>query len=182
MAKTPDQMLETMKANLLEKTGKTLEEWIAVVKASGLEKHGEQVKLLKEQGVGHGYASMICHAAKGDFETPDDDLVAAQYTGKEALRPIYDAITVYGAKLGKDVAVTPRKTNVTLRRSKNFAVITAATKTRIDLGINLKGMPGTGRLMEEKPGSMCTHKVRLESVADVDDEVRAWLKEAYDRA
>ena len=62
MAKTADKMLETMKANLPEKTGKTLEQWVAIVKASGLDKHGEQVKLLKDQGVGHGYANLICHS------------------------------------------------------------------------------------------------------------------------
>jgi len=182
MAKTPDQMLDTMKANLPEKTGKSLEQWIAIVKASGLEKHGEQVKLLKDQGVGHGYANMICHAAKGDFETVDDDLVANQYKGKEALRPICEAITAYGAKLGKDVEIAPRKTNVTLRRSKDFAVVTPASKSRIDLGLNLKGTPGTGRLMEEKPGGMCTHKVKLESLDDFDAEVKAWLTDAYGRA
>lgn len=179
MATAPEKMLETMKANLPEKTGKTLEQWIAVVKASGLEKHGDQVRLLKDQGVGHGYANMICHAAKGGFDTPQDDLIEGQYKGKEALRPLCEAITAYGAKLGKDVEVAPKKTNITLRRSKNFAVITPATKTRIDLGINLKGTPGTGRLLEEKAGSMCTHKVRLETVADFDAEVKAWLKEAY---
>ena len=182
MAKTPEQMLESMKANLPEKTGKTLEQWIAIVKASGLEKHGEQVKLLKDQGVGHGYANMICHEAKGGPVASADDLVTAQYEGKETLRPICDALIAFGAGLGKDVDVSPRKTNVTLRRSKNFAVITAATKTRIDLGINLKGMPGTDRLVEEKPGSMCTHKVKLAGAADIDDELKAWLREAYDRA
>lgn len=182
MAKTADKMLETMKANLPEKTGKTLEQWVAIVKASGLEKHGEQVKRLKDQGVGHGYANLICHEAKGGFDTPADDLVEAQYKGKEALRPICDALMAFGAKLGKDVNVSPKKTSVTLRRSKNFAVITPATKTRIDLGINLKGTPGTDRLLEEKPGSMCTHKVQLESLADVDAELKAWLTDAYNRA
>ena len=57
-----------------------------------------------------------------------------------------------------------------------------ASKTRIDLGINLKGHPGTERLLPEKPGSMCTHKVKLESVRDFDAEVKAWLKEAYGKA
>lgn len=182
MAQTPEQMLESMKANLPEKTGKTLEQWIAIVKASGLEKHGEQVKLLKDQGVGHGYANMICHEARGGPAASADDLVTAQYKGKEALRPICDALTAFSAGLGKDVDISPRKTSVTLRRSKNFAVITPATKTRIDLGINLKGTPGSDRLLEEKPGSMCTHKVKLASAADIDDELKAWLREAYDRA
>ena len=183
MGKSPDDMMESMKAGLLAKSGKPLEHWVKVVKASGIEKHGEQVKLLKEQhGLGHGYANMICHTAKGDFETADEDLLANQYRGKEALRPLCDAITAFGKTLGKDVEVAVRKTNVTLRRSKNFAVISPASKTRVDLGINLKGVPGKGRLLEEKPGGMCTHKVRLESADAFDTEVKAWLKEAYGKA
>lgn len=182
MANTPADMLETMKANLPEKTGRTLEQWIALVRSSGLEKHGEQVKFLKDQGVGHGYANMICHAARDGFDTKDDDLIAGQYKGKEPLRPIYDALETFACTLGEDVEISPRKTSVSLRRSKNFAVITPATKSRIDLGINLKGLPGTDRLLEEKPGSMCTHKVRLQSTAQIDAELKAWLKQAYDRA
>ena len=182
MGSTPDKMLESMKANLPEKTGKTLEQWIAIVKKSGLEKHGEQVAMLKAQGVGHGYANMICHAAKGGFDAADDDLLEAQYKGKESLRPIYDALEKFARSLGKDVEISPRKTSVPFRRSKNFAVVTAATKTRIDLGLNLKGTPGKGRLLEEKPGGMCTHKVKLERLADLDAEVKAWIKDAYGRA
>ncbi|WP_373008563.1 DUF5655 domain-containing protein [Hyphomonas sp.] len=109
-------------------------------------------------------------------------MLEAQYRGKEALRPVHDALVKYAASLGKDMEISTKKTSVALRRSKNFAVIVPATKTRIDRGINLKGEPGTGRLLDEKPGSMCTHKVRLETVADVDAEVKAWLKDAYERA
>ena len=61
-------------------------------------------------------------------------------------------------------------------------MVTPATKSRIDLGLNLKGTPGSGRLIEEKPGGMCTHKVKLESLDDFDAEVKAWLTDAYGRA
>ncbi len=183
MAKTVEEMMESMKAGLLAKTGKRLEDWVKIVKASGIEKHGEQVKLLKtDHGLGHGHANFVCQAAKGRMDADPADLLEAQYKVKETLRPIHDAIAAFAATLGKDVEVSPKKTNVALRRSKNFAVIVPATKSRIDLGINLKGEPGKGRLLEEKPGTMCTHKVRLETVADVDAEVKAWLKDAYTRA
>ena len=52
----------------------------------------------------------------------------------------------------------------------------------LDLGINLKGTAGTDRLTEEKPGGMCTHKVKLTAVDEVDEELKAWLKAAYERA
>ena len=183
MAKTQEELLASHIAGMEAKTGKPLAHWIKVVQTSGLEKHGEQVKMLKEQhGFGHGHANMVCQAAKGRFEADEDDMLAGQYQGKEGLRPIYDALETYAKTLGKDVEIAPKKTSVAFRRSKNFAVVTPATKTRVDLGVNLKGEPGTIRLIEEKPGSMCTHKIKLQAAEEVDDEVKAWLKAAYERA
>lgn len=179
MAEKSDPM-ETMKANLLKSTGKSLEQWAALVKSSGLQKHGDQMKLLKEtHGLGHGYANLICHTAKGTLDAPEDDLLAGQYAGKETLRPVYEALAAYAKSLGKDVDISPKKTSVAFRRSKNFAVVTPASKTRIDLGLNLKGTAPTARLLAEKPGSMCTHKVKIESAADLDAELKAWITSAY---
>lgn len=175
--------METMKANLLKNTGKSIDQWADLVRKSGIAKHGEQMKLLKEtHGLGHGYANLICHAAKGAMDVPEDDLLAGQYAGRETLRPLYDALEAHARTLGKDVDISPKKTSVAFRRSKNFAVATPASKTRIDLGLNLRGTAPTTRLLEEKPGSMCTHKVKLESPADLDADVKAWLKAAYDKA
>jgi predicted transport protein len=175
--------IETMKANLLKNTGRSIDQWTDLVRKSGLAKHGDQMTLLKEtHGIGHGYANLICLAAKGSLDVPDDDLLSGQYAGREALRPVYDALAAHARTLGKDVEISPKKTSVAFRRSKNFAVVTPASKTRIDLGLNLKGLPSTDRLTPEKPGSMCTHKVKLETVKDFDAEVKSWLKDAYERA
>ncbi|WP_291204795.1 DUF5655 domain-containing protein [Hyphomonas sp.] len=175
--------MDTMKANLLKNTGKSIDQWADLVRRSGLPKHGDQMKLLKEtHGLGHGYANLICHTAKGTLDAPESDLLAGQFAGREALRPVYDALEALARALGKDVDVSPKKTSVAFRRNKNFAVATPASKTRIDLGLNLKGTAPTARLLEEKPGAMCTHKVRLESVSDLDAELKAWLNAAYDKA
>ena len=183
MAEKANDPMETMKANLLKNTGKSVEAWAQIVKASGLEKHGDQMKLLKEtHRLGHGYANLICHTAKGTLDAPEDDLLTGQFKGKEALIPVYEALAAFAQSLGMDVEVSVKKTSVAFRRSKNFAVVTPASKSRLDLGLNLKGPPATGRLIEEKPGSMCTHKVKLESPGDVDAEVKGWLKDAYRRA
>lgn len=175
--------MDTMKANLLKNTGKSVDQWAEIVRKSGIAKHGEQMTLLKEtHGLGHGYANLICLTAKGALDVPEDDLLSGQFAGKEALRPVYDALEAFAKGLGKDVEISPKKTSVAFRRSKNFAVTTPASKTRLDLGLNLKGHPGTDRLLPEKAGSMCTHKVKLESARDIDAEVKAWLKEAYGKA
>jgi predicted transport protein len=188
MADKVDAATATMVRNLEEKTGKTMAQWVAVVKALGPKKHGEIVKVLKEQHeLGHGYANLVAHTAAGlvgDDAPAGDDLVAAQYTGEKAgLRPTYDAIIKAVTGFGADVEVSPKKTYVSLRRSKQFALVQASTKSRIDVGLNLKGVAPAGRL--EASGSfnaMCTHRVRVESAADVDKALIGWLRDAYDKA
>jgi hypothetical protein len=84
------------------------------------------------------------------------------------------------SKFGDDVELAPKKAGVSLRRSKQFALIEPSTKTRIDLGITLKGIAPTDRL--KVVGGMCTHKVGVTSLDQVDDELIGWLRDAYERA
>ena len=179
---SPDQQLATMLANIPEKTGKTLDDWLAIINQSGLAKHGEIMKLLKgEHGVTHGFANLITAKWKESGEDDEVDLVAAQYSGAKAdLKPIYDAIAAFAQTLGGDVEVAPKKASVSLRRKKQFALVTPATKSRIDLGLALKGDEPSGRL--ETYNAMCSHRVRIESTSDFDDEVKACMREAYGRS
>lgn len=186
MAKSPDEQAAAMIANLKEKTGKTLEQWVQIAKKSGEEKHGAIVKHLKaDHGMTHGFANLVAHKAlksdAGSAAGGDDALIAAQYAGPKAdLRPIYDAIIKAISAFGGDVEIAPKKTYVSLRRNKQFALIQPSTKTRVDLGINLKDVDATGKL--EAAGSfnaMVSHRVRLEKPADVNALVKAWLKKAY---
>ncbi|MCW8846296.1 MAG: DUF5655 domain-containing protein, partial [Gammaproteobacteria bacterium] len=105
-----------------------------------------------------------------------------QYQGAKAeLRPIYDAIIKAVNAFGKDVDIAPKKTYVSLRRNKQFALVQPSTRDRIDVGINLKGETPTARL--EASGSfnaMVSHRVRVQSKKDVDSELKAWLKKAYE--
>lgn len=177
---TPEEQLATMLANIPDKTGKSLEDWKALIAKSGHEKHGAVVKFLKsEHGVTHGFANLIATKAR---ETGEDiDLIDAQYSGaKSGLKPLHDAIVKFALSLGKDVALAPKKTSHSLRRKKQFALIVPATKTRIDLGLALKGDAANGRL--ETYNAMCSHRVRLESENDFDKDVKAWIKEAYSRS
>lgn len=172
-------MIDNMPAN----TGKSLTEWFAVLDAAGLQKHSEMLSLLKsDHGVTHGYANGIALQYRSREEsTADEDLVDAQYSGsKSELRPIYTALVSAVTQFGDDVQISPKKASVSLRRSKQFALIEPASATRIQLGINLKEATPTPRLMAAT--GMCTHKVSLFSTADVDDELVIWLKSAYDIA
>ena len=80
------------------------------------------------------------------------------------------------------VEVAPKKGYVSLRRKKQFAMIGPGTKSRVDIGLNLKGVEPTGRLRAMPPGGMCSFKVEVTDASDVDGELLAWVRRAYDAA
>ena len=178
-----NKALQTMINNMPEKTGKSLNEWKSVLKAKSFTKHSEAVNFLKnDYDVTHGFANTIVSLSKEENNTPID-LVESQYKGKEELLPIYESLLTIVKDFGEDVTVTPKKTSVSIIRKKQFALIKPATKTRIDLGLKLKDKPLTDRLENSGPfGSMCTHRVNLSDVNQIDKELKDWLKEAYQKA
>lgn len=176
-----------MEKGLLEKTGKTLEAWVKIVHEQDLDKYGDIMKYLKgDHGMTHGFANFVSLKSRksdaGSME--EEDLIAAQYSGdKGALKPIYQLLRNKIAALGDDVEFAPKKANVSCRRKKQFALIQPSTKTRVDLGLKLKGKEVSGRLESSGPfGAMCTHRIQLTQVDQVDEEVISWIKEAYQAA
>ncbi len=179
----------TQLANIEKRTGKTLAQLAAIVKRSGLEKHGEIRDILKRDlAMGHGDANTLVHhvlQSDGDSAAKaqglsGDAVLDGIYTGaKAALRPIHDQLMTAIEAFGK-FEVAPKKAYVSLRRMKQFAMIGPATNTRVEVGLNLKGVTGTERLVEQPPGGMCQYKVRLASADEVDAELLRWLRRAYD--
>jgi hypothetical protein len=188
MTNHPDPQVQAMIENMPEKTGKSLDQWYKAIAASGLEKHSDIMKLLKGgNGVTHGYANTISILYRQQAEGPppaDEALVAAQYVGpKAAMKPVFDAVLAAVLPFGPDVEIAPKKSYVSLRRSKQFAIVKVSTKNRIDLGLNLKEVEAAKRLEGGNVFSgMCTHLVRLNEPSDVDDEVVNWLHQAYAQA
>lgn len=175
-----------MEAGLLEKTGQSLSHWIAVVKKSGIEKHKAIIDFLKaEHGFTYGYANFVAHKARESDAASHvaDDLVTSQYQGKENLKPIFDLLQQKIHALGDDVTETPKKAAVSFIRKHQFALVKPATKKRIDLGLKIKDQEPQGRLEHSGPfGTMCTHRVQITELGDVDEELMAWIQEAYDKS
>ena len=146
-------------------------------------KHSEGLKFLKtEYNVTHGFANTIVTLSKEENNAPDD-LVDAQYKGKENLIPIYKQLIDHVKSLGSDITITPKKGSVSVIRKRQFVLIKPATKTRIDLGFKLKNKPTTDRLENSGPfGTMCTHRVRLSKESEIDKELKSWISEAYEKS
>ena len=161
-----DKALETQLKNIQTRTGKTLDELSAIIRKSGLAKHGEMRDMLKRDlGMGHGDANTLVHTyLKGESGSGDaapaagsDDVLDQIYSGpKAALRPIHDKLMDAITKFG-EFEVAPKKAYVSLRRKKQFAMIGPATNTRVEVGLNLKGVKGTDRLNELPAGSKCVN-------------------------
>lgn len=182
-------------ANLPDKTGRTLDEWVALLDQEGPDgAKGRLIWLKAQHGLGGTTARMVADASVGlgrDGTDPKAYLEAApgyvssMYEGKESLRPIYDALLDFGLALGPDVTACPCKTIVPLYRTHVFAEIKPTTKTRVDLGLALKGVAraiparviDTGGLAKK---DRITHRFALTSPDDVDDVVREWLRVAYE--
>lgn len=182
-----DKAYQTQITNIEKSTGKTLNEWTAIINNTGLAKHGDLVNFLKKaHGFTHGNANMLVHYAKQSHAGAADnadDLISEQYKGKETLKVWYDKLMAGINGFGRDVEIAPKKGYVSLRRKKQFAIIQPSAKTRLDVGLNIKGVAPSGNV-EAAGGwnAMCTHRIKLEEEKAIDETLIGWIKKAYDQA
>jgi hypothetical protein len=190
-------MVQKWIAELKDKTGRSLDEWIALVKKSGPDELPACRAWLKEK---HGFGTnsawwiterALATADKGiNEDDPASYLKAAEvyveimFAGpKASLRPIYDELLKIGLSIGPEAKACPCKTIVPLYRNHVFAEIKPTTRTCIDLGFALRDTPVTGRLIDTggfRKKDRITHRIPITSLADIDAEVKRWLKTAYD--
>ena len=191
------QYIQNVIARMKEKTGRSIDEWIAFTRKSGPKSEVERREWLKkEHNLGTNYAWWIAERCEGrGNEDTDPDLYLAMapryveemFAGKKAaLRPIYDALLKLGLSLGRDVKACPCKTMVPLYRENVFAQLKPTTNTRIDLGLCLrdsaklpKRIIPTGGL---EKGDRITHRIPIADITEIDDEVKRWMTTAYEQA
>jgi len=181
--------VETLK----EKTGRSLDEWLKLLKKSGPPTEKERREWLKsDHGLGTNTAWWLAERAGGKGEEtsdPDAYLRAAEkyvedmYAAKAGLRPAYEALLKIGLGMGKDVKACPCQTIVPLYRNHVFAQIKPTTKTRIDMGFALGARKAEGRLIDTggyAKKDRITHRIPICSVGEIDDEVKKWMRAAYE--
>ncbi len=186
-----DKAVETQLRNIETKAGKSLDELTKIVQDSGLSKHGEiRQMLMNDFGLGYGDANTLAHYARqSDGERAarargleGSDVLDEIYTGSKAgLRPVHERL-VEGIQSFGEYETVPKKGYVSLRRKKQFAMIGPGTKGRLEVGLNVKGLPESERLAEQAPGGMCSYKVFLTEPEQADDELLGWIRQAYENA
>jgi hypothetical protein len=188
-------MVQQWIAEMKEKTGRSLDEWLKLIDKEGPATEAERRTWLKEQhGIGSNKASWLAERSVGETGSWDDspegylqqaeNYVKEMFAGKKAgLKPIYDALLELGLGIAKDVKACPCQTIVPLYRHHVFAQIKPATITRIDMGFALKDAKAMGRLIDTggfAKKDRITHRIPITSVKEIDAEVKRWLKIAYD--
>ncbi|HXB23022.1 MAG TPA: DUF5655 domain-containing protein [Candidatus Solibacter sp.] len=186
-------MVQSAIAGLKQKTGHTIEEWIKLVAKEGPPTEKERRAWLKTRhGLGTNYAAWIaeCSVGKGEDGNPEtylkqaEEYVEKMFSGPKAgVRPVYDELLKLGRKMGADVKVCPCQTIVPLYRNHVFAQIKPTTRTRIDLGLALKDTKTPKRLIDTggfAKKDRITRRIEISSVDEIDDEVKKWMKKAYD--
>lgn len=181
------------KQKFLEKvyqiSGSSFEDIVVKVNENKLTKHSEIRSFLIEiLNLGYGDANTLTHyVLNTDSESMAEgksmtDILNEIYCEKKApLREIHDAVMQRLNNLGA-FEVIPKKGYVSLKRNKQFAMIGPKTNTRVEIGINSKTLTENQRLIGQPKGSMCQFIVKLTHIDEVDDELIAWLKEAYDQS
>jgi hypothetical protein len=180
-------------AGLAENTGHTLPQWLKLVAAQKLDERRAIMAWLKQaHGLGMSSAMLIAEAATGGdgalsaegYLRAAPGYVDALFAGpKAALRPLYDELAGLARQLGPDVKLSPTKTLVPLYRQRVFAQLKPATRTRLDLGLALGGLKASGRLIDTggfAKKDRITHRIAIESAADIDAETQGWLRRAYE--
>jgi hypothetical protein len=188
-------MMQKWVDELKEKTGRSLDEWIKHIKKDGPKTEKDRREWLKtEYGLGTNTTWYLAEAAEGKGEKPGDadsyieaaeGYVEAMFTGqKEKLRPIYQHLLKLGLGIGTEAKACPCQTMVPLYRNHVFAQIKPTTQTRIDMGFALGDTKASGRLIDTggfAKKDRITHRIPITSLEEIDDEVKHWLKVAYDR-
>lgn len=191
-------MIQNWIRDLPEKTGRSMEQWIAVVKKDGPgDEKAAREWLKKEHQLGTnsaGYLAERAFAAPGALseEDPEQYLqIAEQYVesmfagGKAGLRRMYDQLLDLGLGIAPDVKACPCKTIVPFYREHVIAQIKPTTRTRIDFGLALAKYKGklparlidTGGLAKK---DRITHRIEITSVKDIDQDVVKWMRIAYE--
>lgn len=179
----PAAAVATQLKNIQARTGKSLAQMQALIAGSGLVKHGEiRSWLMQTLGLGYGDANTVATLARQAPAAAEADPLDAIYAGAKAhLRAVHEHVTALVDGFGP-YEKAPKKSNVSLRRKKQFALLGPATKDQLEIGLNHKDLPPHPRLKPMPAGGMCQYTVRVASAGEVDADVQRWLRAAYDAA
>lgn len=188
MPSSPREMMQAVSASMQERTGRTVEEWVALVVSSDVDPVDQRAVrrwLKSEHDLPQNSRYAVAYAAArsaGWVPPTDEEQIERQYSGpKSDLRPVFDRVRDILEGLGDDVSMEGRKTYIPFVRRRQFAAVAASTRSRVDVGLRFVEAPDSPLLSEAGGPGQATHKLSLTAVDDVTDDVEDLLRTAYEQ-
>jgi hypothetical protein len=186
MPKTPAEMFEAIARNLTRNTGKTLEQWIEIVRKKGPKDRSEQVDWLKTKfNLGNGQARTITKMMnEGLADYDESDLMKGHFNGgKDYQKPVYDKLVASLKKWGAH-KIAVNKTYLSFIHNHQFAIV-KTTKDGMVIGVPEAGVKAARNKEFIRAGNLgsvkITHKIVVQDVNDLSDGVMKVLKASYDK-
>ena len=188
MAKTSGEFEQEFIQTAKEKTGKTLEQWLPVIKATGLSKQMEITNWLKsEHQFNHLQATLLAglylNNGKPVYQN-EDHLLENQFVKCEAMRPLFESVSSKILTLFPDTKLIPKKTYLSYTATKEFAAINIKPN-EIRLGMDLGDMPFTETLQKSKlsgPMPRISHMVIITDISQLDKKHIDYIQASYNRS
>lgn len=186
MAKTTTDYEREFIAEAKEKTGRSVEEWMDVIKASGKTKHAEIRNWLKaDYKLDHMRATFLTFMFENGGRIAFDaaDLRDTLFANKEQARTITAALEEAIAEAYSTVEFVPKKTYISINGDKVMGCATPI-KDGVRFGLDLGDMPFEGRVQKAKSlGAMpnITHMIELHDPKEIDAEVLKLTGVAFER-
>ena len=188
MAKTSGAFEQEFIQTAKEKTGKTLEEWLPVVKKSGLGRQTEITNWLKtEHRLNHLQASLLAGLYLNNGSPVyqnETSLLANQFLKCAGMRPLFDAVSTKILEAFPEAQLIPKKTYLSYAITREFAAINIKPK-EIRLGMDLGDTSFTETLQQSKltgPMPRISHMVVINGIHQFDEKVYAYLQLSCNRS
>jgi predicted transport protein len=187
MAKTSGEFEQDFIQTAKEKTGRSIEQWLPVVKASGLSKQMEITNWLKaEHKLNHLQAQLLAGLFLNNGQPVyqnESSLLKNQFVKCEAMHPLYDAVSEKILGLFPDTQLIPKKTYLSYTATREFAAINIKPK-ELRLGMDLGDMAFTETVQKTKlsgPMPRISHMVVITDMKQFDKKLIEYLQLSYNR-
>ena len=187
MAKTSGEFEQEFIQTAKEKTGRTLDQWLPVVKKSGLTKQMEITNWLKaEHKLNHLQAQLLAglylNNGKPVYQN-EASLLDNQFAKCEEMRPLFNAVSEMILKQFPDTQLIPKKTYVSFTATREFAAINIKPK-EIRLGMDLGDTAFHETIQKTKlsgPMPRISHMAVITDINQFDKKLIEYLQLSYNR-
>lgn len=187
MAKTSAEFEKEFIDTAREKTGRSLQDWLQLLKITGMDKRNPIMDMLKaEHKLNHMQAQLLAGIFLNNGQPVyinEGSLLDLQFEKSPALRPLFDELTAFIGKAFPDAQLIPKKTYLSFTATREFAAVNVKPG-ELRLGLDLGDHPFADTVQQAKlsgPMPRISHMVVLKQSGDINNALQTLLQQSYQR-